>query len=164
MTLASLLERLALLAALLLVGCTVLCGCGQYQLSGLVVDGPRSQVLVVDRDDPRLDQAGIADVDVQMVLDPKRLNRELLDHAVSDSYGRFVLNVNTIGGSYLQNDVRVAAQAPGYAPAVRDMSLPGASKALLITLTSGSGTAGVREDLLDETLRLGEPYLKDTGR
>jgi hypothetical protein len=154
-------KRLAMLAMLTLVT-FALVGCGGYRLQGRVVEGPVSAIAVVDRHDPRLEQPGMPGVSIQAVIDPQHLNRKRLPAQNSGAGGDFAIPVGEFGAGLLEYEVEVVARASGYESAVGRFPLPSGDKRLLIMVTPGRDTfqPGTR-DLIDETIRLGEPYLRD---
>ena len=59
------LSALLLLAALF----ATLPACSAYNLQGKVIDGPASQITIVDAGDPRLDQPGLAGASIETMLE-----------------------------------------------------------------------------------------------
>lgn len=149
----------------LALGCLLLAaaGCSPYALRGRVIEGPVSAVLLVDKDDPRLTQGyGVDGVSIEATLDPDRLDRQRLSPTVSQYDGSFALPVDATGAGFLEYDVEVIAELRDYAPAVGQFRLPGRSRRLLVLLTPGEGEAPPRRsNLLEETMQLSEPYLRD---
>ncbi|MCC6679549.1 MAG: hypothetical protein IT445_01480 [Phycisphaeraceae bacterium] len=147
-----------LLAMLLLLS-----GCSQYQLSGKVIEGPISTVMVVDKDDPRLHDPnnGLGGVALQTTLDPQNLNRIELPDALSQWSGEFAISVEAAGAGFLEYDAELMAQLAGYSVAVGEFRLPGRSKRVLVVLAPGRDGPRKKQNVLDETMKLGEPYLND---
>jgi len=147
----------ALMAALALAGCT------PYALHGVVVAGDTPAVQWVVPDDPRLAAPGLASARVTAWLDPERLSPERVGEVTTDGAGRFALPINASGAGVLMMDVEVRGQRPpdhGSATAV--LELPRRGRRLLITLKPGPDAdprpAG---NVLDQTLRSAEPFLKN---
>lgn len=137
-------------------------GCSSYQLRGKVVEGPVSSVQVLEKDDERFRQPGLAGAQVAVTVDPGRLNRTSFGPAAADEDGRFALPVDKTGAGLLEYDAQVIGQLQGYQAAEQTLRLPSQSKRVLITLAPGSDSARREEpNLLDETIRLSEPYLRE---
>ena len=132
----------------------VLGGCGSYELKGRVVRGDVSWAGVVDKDDPRLQEAGVAGVQISLVTDPMKINRERVSGSLSDNAGDFALPVDEPGAGFLIYDVGAYASKPGYLDAEGFFRLPSKDKRLLIVMHPGqsqnrAGTVG-RESLYDQ--------------
>ncbi len=115
----------------------LLAGCDTYQLAGRVVSGPRSQVVVVGADDPRLTGPPVADASVQVVIDPNSAGRTVLPLTWSDESGRFTLPVDKLGAGALEYEMLVIGRAPKKNPAEAVLDLPPAKKRVLIVLADG---------------------------
>jgi len=130
-------------------------GCSSYQLQGTVVQGPQSMVLVVSKDDPRLDIPGVSGASVAFTIDPRSLNANMLPPEMTDQQGRFVVDVPHLGAGMLEYELEVLCRAPGFVAAARNMKLPSASKRLLIVMSPGTDTYRQQNDILGETLEMG---------
>jgi hypothetical protein len=136
-------------------------GCSSYQLRGTVVEGPTSAIAVVNKDDPRLGQPGVGGVVVSAVIDPQQLSRKSAGSTVSDANGQFALPIGELGAGLLEYEVQVVARSDQYQSAVSIFPLPGAGKRLLVILAVGrEGQSAPRGDFLEETLKMGEPYMQ----
>lgn len=148
---------LTLAALLLMAG-----GCSTYAVRGKVIEGAAPAVVVVDQDDPRLERPGVTGAIVLLTLEPDRLNAREVGADVSDVEGDYTIPVDEFGAGTLLYDTRVTARLQGYKPTVGDFSLPSRGKRVLVILAPGADegrpAAREEEDLLDETLRLSEPY------
>ena len=140
---------------LLSMSAVLLSGC-QYQLQGTVVSGASSAMEMVDSDDSRLLQPGLAGVTVEVTLDPSEMKPIPQAPASSDGAGRFSMPIQATGAGVLQYQALVVARLPGCKPANQLIPLPGPGQRLLITLAPGVDAYRPRENLLRETLRLGE--------
>jgi len=139
------------------------CAAG-YEMRGRVIEGSISTIVVVNKNDPRLgEQAfGLGGAAIDATLDPQRLNRQHLPRGVSQLNGEFAIPVSAAGAGFLEYDVEVLAQLPGHAPAIGSFRLPGGSKRVLVILAPGAGEAKSRQDrMLEQTLEMGEPYMKE---
>ncbi|MEX0886394.1 MAG: hypothetical protein WD009_08145 [Phycisphaeraceae bacterium] len=135
-------------------------GCSTGQIQGRVVEGDRPAVLVVDRDDARLGQAGVPGTLIHLTLDPGTMRAKPVGSDRSGVDGRFVIDVNTPGAGFLHTDVEVAARREGYRPSVDQLRVPSSRKRVLIVLTPGQGSEHTQEEhILEQTLRLGQPYM-----
>lgn len=142
---------ITLCAAALLLG-----GCGGYTLRGKVIDGPASQILVVDKDDPRLGYIGIGGATVQVTVDPESLGRTRLPgHPAADD-GSFDIPIDQPGAGLLEYDVGVVVRHEGHDSAVKTLRLPGGNKRLLVFLARGPDSYRPTDDPLREA----EPFLR----
>ncbi|MFA9477228.1 hypothetical protein ACERK3_02855 [Phycisphaerales bacterium AB-hyl4] len=147
--------------ALLLTCCALLAtGCSSYQLQGKVIEGPSSGIYIVSADDPRLNEPGVPQARIALTLDPERLSAKSIGSGASDSDGWFNVPVDEFGAGFLEHDVEVLARQQGFTPAYQTIRLPRSSRRLLIVLAEGTDRVSPRRgDVIDETLRLGEPYM-----
>ena len=138
------------------------CGCGQYQMQGVVVEGSVSAIRVVEQDDPRLLEGyGLPLATVEATLDADRLSRKMLPRGFSDVDGTFSVPVEETGAGYLDYYVRVIVRKVGYDTAVTDLRIPGPKQLLLVTLARGQDTYEPEApDMLDETIKMSEPYMR----
>lgn len=165
----------ALLPVPLLALALATMGCQSYQLEGRVIEGAQSAIFIVDQEDPRLNEPGLAQADLTLTLDPRRVTAEQLGAQRSASDGSFSFDVNEFGAGFLEHDVRLQAEASGYHETLRDFQLPSRNKAVLVVLrpeSAGRSPQQEAEDptqgrddprgreLLDETLEWGEPYMR----
>lgn len=134
-------------------------GCETYALRGKVVDGGTSAVMLVDKNDPRLDADGISGATIEATVDPRSLSRQRIPAVSSDADGGFSLPVNITGAGLLEYEAMIVARYPQMAPAVRFMPLPSSDKRLLITLAPGEDKLNLmRTDIIEETRQLGEQF------
>lgn len=140
---------------LLATSVALLSGC-QYHMQGTVVSGAASSVEVVDSDDSRLAQPGLAGVTVEATLDPSEMKPIPQAPVSSDGTGRFAMPIQATGAGVLQYQALVVARLSGCKPATQLIALPGPGQRLLITLAPGVDVYRPKENLLRETLRLGE--------
>ncbi len=138
-------------------------GCESYALRGRIVEGPVSAVTTTGANDQRLTEShGISNAVVEVILDPDRLSAKSLGLCVSETDGSFSLPVDEMGAGFLEYDIRIIARHAGYQQAIHDMMLPGEHKRLLIILTPGRDTYKPgKGNIIDETLDLAEPYLRN---
>lgn len=153
-------HALALIAALPIL--LALSACSPYQMRGTVIEGTVSTIRVVDKDDPRLTQGyGMPMASIEVTLDPDRLSRKALQRALTEVDGTFVIPVDEPGAGYLEYAIRIIARRSGYNTATQDMLMPGPNQRLLITLVNGEDQYKPEPpDLMDETLKMGEPYMQ----
>lgn len=150
---------------LLLTGCLLLCssGCMQiYHLQGRVVEGVAPGIRVVGRKDPALMNApgqGVAGAVVSGVLDPDSLRPRPLASVATDAKGWFSLPIDALGAGSLIYDVRLLVRREGNRFEEQTFRVPGRNRRVLVTLVPGEDTYRVRPGILEETLKLSEPYL-----
>ncbi len=138
----------------LMVAAMVVGGCSGYELKGRVIRGDVSWAGVVGEDDPRLAERGLPGVQIALVNDPMKINRERVSGAFSDGQGDFSLSVAEPGAGWMIYDVGVYASKSRYTDAEGFFRLPGKGKRLLIVLHPGrsdgrAGTVG-SESLYEE--------------
>lgn len=139
-----------------------LCGCGQYRMRGVVVEGAVSMIRVVEEDDPRLLEGhGLPMASIDATLDAERLSRKQLPRDISDVDGTFGIRVDEAGAGYLEYYARVIVRRAGYDTAIENIRVPGPHQRLLVTLARGEDRYKPdAPDVLDETLEMSEPYMR----
>ncbi len=139
-----------------------LAGCSQYQMRGVVIEGAVSAIRVVDEDDPRLTQEpGLPLAVIEVTLDPDRLSRKHFPRTLSDVDGTFAVTIDEPGAGYLEYAVRVVVRRTGHNSAIQDLQVPGPKQRLLVTLVNGEDKYKPEPpDIMDETLKMGEPYMQ----
>ncbi|WP_145078445.1 hypothetical protein [Poriferisphaera corsica] len=139
-------------------------GCSQYQLAGRVIEGPNSYIAVVDQNDPRLNAhqygGGVANTQISVTLDPNDMRPIHEGTAYSDLSGNFSLPINAQGAGFLMYEAQVTAIESGHMPTQQEFALPSASKRILVVLKSGEGKLSPKTNLIEETLKMGEPYMR----
>ncbi|MEM8738529.1 MAG: hypothetical protein AAGG38_08645, partial [Planctomycetota bacterium] len=114
------------------------------------------------QDDPRLEAFGLPGAEVEVVLDPRRLRPETVGRGQTDRDGRFAVAVDEAGAGLLILDVEVRATRRDFVSVAERLELPGGGKRLVVTMPRGAdGAKPGGGNLLDETLRDAEPYLRD---
>jgi len=138
-------------------------GCAPYQLRGLVVEGQNPGIEIVDRNDPRLEGArGVPSVDIEVLLDPTRFNPERVGQGQSGRDGTFAVPIETPGAGFLILDVEVQVKRERFLTQVKRFDLPGRGKRLLVTIQPGKDVKPLENpDILEDTLRVAEPYLRN---
>ncbi|MBL0928360.1 MAG: hypothetical protein IBJ11_12040 [Phycisphaerales bacterium] len=122
--------------ALAAAACAALAGCGSPTITGRVIDGPQPYAMLVDPDDPRLQEAGVGEATVHLVLDPNwdRKTR-WLDRARTDADGRFVIEVPRAFPKFMGDQFGLQAAAEGYVGAEWYGPMPPDHKVLLMVVT-----------------------------
>lgn len=139
-----------------LILCAALTACSGYRIEGKVVAGLTSAVVVVDHNDPRLEQPGIEGATIDVTLDPESMAPKRIGADVSDMQGNFGLPVNEPGAGLLEYEMALSVQAKGHKDLWWTMQLPGSKKRLLIIIEAGSGGYRPPPDIIDETIEAGE--------
>lgn len=148
-------RRFPLRACLLLMVALLLPACSGYRLEGTVVQGPQPAVLVVNKNDPRLNMPGVSGAAVSVTIDPRSLSAEMLATEIADYNGRFSVDVPHMGAGVLEYEVEILCRAGGFLPSARSMKLPGSGKRLLIVMSPGTDTYKPQHDILGETIEMG---------
>ncbi len=125
-----------LAATIALITTLALAACG-YTLQGKVVRGDYSAIQIVDKDDPRLQNDGIPNVQIQLQTDPNRINRETIARLASTPDGTVNIPVDLPGAGMFIYDMGLYARKPGYEPAQHLFKLPSSNRRVLITLAPG---------------------------
>ncbi len=121
------------------------CASQGYTLTGKVIESEISFVVVVDADDPRLEQPGIAGAEVRLQTDPSKLNREVVGEAVTDGTGVFHIKVDRVGAGMFLYDVGVQARKSGFEPAGLEFRLPPEGRRVLVMMRPGR-VAGMKDE------------------
>ena len=118
----------------------LLSGCGSsYAIRGKAVRGEFSSVSFVSADDSRLQNEGVTNVEVSLLRDPARGDREVAARANTNDVGEFVMPVNQYGAGWMIEDWMIHTYRPGYQSAQSFVSLnkPKMNMVLLVTLGRG---------------------------
>ena len=143
--------RLGFILALCLLALT---GCAGYRLQGVVIEGKTPAIFLVDKDDSRLTQPGLANAVVQVTIDPHEMSPKTLAPVSSDDRGRFEAVVGEPGAGLLEYQASILCRLTGYQAATQEMPLPPSDKRLLIVLVPGADTYRPPPDILNETLEM----------
>jgi len=141
-----------------------LVGCGGYELRGKVIDGPYQTIEVVSADDPRLKTLGIPRARVQVTIDPDIPKSNPEPVVETDGEGGFAVPISAAGAGMLEYDVEVLVRREGMAPVIRRFPLPGSGKRLLVTAPLGEDDYLPEPDALRDTMRDADRYLDKGGR
>ncbi|MDX1681498.1 MAG: hypothetical protein R3336_00125 [Phycisphaeraceae bacterium] len=142
---------------LVLVGFALwLGGCAPYQLQGVVKSGPGSTVMVVDRDDDRLDSDGMAGAVVELTLDPNSLSPKRVGAAVTDDQGRFTITVGETGAGFLEYEAGLLVRMDGHKTVWQTLPLPSSRQAVVILMEPGAAGNPRPRDIIEETLEMAE--------
>jgi len=126
-----------------------------YVLRGKVVAGPRSAVMVVPEDDPRLAGPGIDGATVELTMDPRSLGRKKLASSVAMGDGGFQIPINEFGAGVLEYELGAVVQQEGFQTAEGVFMLPPGGQQLLVILARGHDTYQAPEDPLKDLERYG---------
>lgn len=117
--------------AMVLVGCA-----GTMKIKGRVVGGPVGVAVVVDHDDERLSEAGIAGVDVSLLREDGG-SAGLIAKGLSDAEGNFVISLRQ--GQHPGGAVVVRTKGDGVFTARSRTFLPSGDQRLLCTVIENKG-------------------------
>lgn len=146
--------RSIILTLSVMLGVATLSGCEGYQLRGKVVEGPVSTIMIVDQNDPKLREPGVAGTFLKITTDPGRMSQKYIGGQQTNLDGEFAVPINEPGAGLLEYTVEVHAQALGFSDAVQTFDLPGGNKRVLVILAEG--TAGRKpRNAIDESLDIG---------
>jgi hypothetical protein len=123
---------LAVVACAFLGGCSV----GATKVSGKVIRGDLSFILVVDASDERLKADGLPGAQVQMHQGADR-GGKLVGEVTSDEKGNFVIPVKETAA--ILRAVELSATKEGYARSMGEMSIPPVSQRILVILKPSPG-------------------------
>ncbi|QQE12505.1 hypothetical protein JD969_03270 [Planctomycetota bacterium] len=139
-------------------------GCAPYTMQGRVIEGPNSFITVVSADDPRLNAAtndsGLANVQIDVTLDPNEMRPINEGNTYTDLSGNFSMPISAQGAGFLMYEAQITATGSGFAPVQKTMPLPSGNKCILVVLKEGKGKINRKNNLIDETMRMGEPYMQ----
>lgn len=135
--------RSAPVAALVLVLAisAALLGCSGYELRGWVVQGEYGDVTIIDRDDPRIEEAqAVANAEIALSRDPGTLGEEIVARTRSDAEGAFRLPVESFGAGWMDEQWRIQSAAAGHRNVDVVLRLPNNPnrRRVLITLPTGT--------------------------
>ena len=130
-------------------------GCQMYEMRGLVVEGGTPAVLVLQKDDPRLDQPGLESAVIELTLDPATLSPKPVGMVMTDAEGRFTARIDEIGVGFLEYELGVMTRLQAHRPLYQTLPLPRPSRRLLIVMAPGKDMSMPKRDLIGETLRFG---------
>lgn len=139
--------------------CTLTTGCSSPNIQGMVMEGRRSGVFLVEPDDPRLSEPGIADASIEVTLDPASLRPSRLGKKFANTNGKFSVAVDAVGAGFLEYDIGFYVRSAGFTPVdTGAMALPPSGKRLLIIMVPGIDKPSPSENLLDESRRESERW------
>ena len=115
-------------------------GCG-YTLPGRVVSGRYNTVEIVSADDPRLRDAGMPGVRIELIRDPDSLGKSVATSTSSGGSGNVKISIAEIGVGWLDEewDIRALMGSDEFATSRIRLPRPGTNMRLLVVLEPGSG-------------------------
>ncbi len=154
-------KRRLVLAASLLCGAFALTGCGASQLTGRVVEGPVTMVEVVnDLPASVASGVGLPGAEVVVLMDPDQANRKEIGRAMSRADGTFTVPIDAFGAGVLEHRVLISVHRRDFESAEVETILPGSNKQVSASLKPGTERRKSHESVVDETLRIAEPYMR----
>jgi len=136
------------------------CGCGSYQLAGVIVESTSGSVEVISQSDNRATKQGISGASLELTLDPTSMSPKTIAIVTTDADGRFKVDVDELGAGFLKYRLAILGQAEGYKTHYQEISMPPNGKLLYITLEAGKDQYRPPSDLLHDTLKIGNDLLK----
>jgi len=123
----------AAIAAVLVLG-----GCG-YTLEAKVVRGSFSSLMIVDKNDSRLDQPPLQGARITVTRDADSLGARTVASTVSDGDGGATISIDVMGAGITDEDWLIRASAGGHQNIGLPVRLPvsPSSKRLLVILAPG---------------------------
>lgn len=150
MTMTNGMPRTAARCAAVAAIAAALAGCSPYVLRGKVIQGAASEVVIVNPDDPRLEQDGVPGANVSLSVDPSRAQRKLLARQSSGETGELEFRIEELGAGMIEYDMGVSARRAGFQRAEGYFKLPTKDKRVLIVLTPGRDVGELDNDLTPE--------------
>jgi hypothetical protein len=145
-----------IVGAVLMLSCLLATGCSSYQLQGKVIEGPVAGVLLLSKDDARLDPPGLAGATLDVTLDPGHMGEKRLGAQGTDLEGNFSVPIRELGAGMLEYEVELVGQATGYQATIHKMRLPSTNQRVLVVLREGRNTYRPPRSVIEESLRIGE--------
>ncbi len=129
-------------------------GCGQLHLRGKVLEGPEAKILIVDGDDPRLEERGVGFYGMDLTIDKQKIEERKLGHFEADSKGEFDCVIDYPLAKMLILDLTIDGRKEGYVPLMENVLVPSNSRRLLIYVKPGKDFDVHTDDIIGETLRM----------
>ncbi|MEE2971961.1 MAG: hypothetical protein VX672_02460 [Planctomycetota bacterium] len=132
------------MAVFLAVGALILLGgCSDYVLQGRAVMGDYSTVELVEPDDPRLGDAPVPGVTIEVVRDPMSLGRKTVTRGTSGGTGAVSISIGEFGAGFLdeQWEFRVVRKDVDFASNLIKLPFDPDSKRILVVIRRGDGKA-----------------------
>jgi len=126
--------RFALLAGMALL----IASCAPYRVRGRVVSGTDSFIAVVEPHDPRLSGRGLADVELDLTINPARLSQRPLRTRLTTPTGEFSIPIRKAGIRIMHDELSLFAHAPGFDPIEGIFTRPPKGKRVLVVLAPES--------------------------
>jgi len=134
----------------------LLTGCESYAIRGTVVEGPMQQVLIVDKDDPRLSKQVLKQARVDVTIDPRAMRPKPQPAVTTGDDGRFEVPISEGGAGFLEYSALMVIQHEGHVHVEHVMKLPGGGKRVLIVMKPGHDMYRPEGNILEETIREGQ--------
>ncbi|MCX5661836.1 MAG: hypothetical protein NTW19_19335 [Planctomycetota bacterium] len=130
-------------------------GCASYRLRGRVIEvkGAAPQMIVVNADDPRLQQPGLPYSSLEVTIDPNALKPLRVPLARVDEHGDFDITIEQPGAGVLDFKLAVVARSQGHQPLIDETKLPASFRRILILLPTGRDNYRPEADSLQDSLR-----------
>ncbi|MDX2115344.1 MAG: hypothetical protein SFZ24_06950 [Planctomycetota bacterium] len=120
--------------------------CGPHTIKGRVIEGDVSAVMVVDKNDHRLQTPGVPGASLKLIKDPARLEPKIIAEHVSGTDGEFELPVDEFGAGVIEMDVGLLVRHRGHRSAESAFKVPGGGKRVLVMLERGRDDPSMSDD------------------
>ncbi len=125
------------LVMVLLTGCAV----EPYVIHGRAVRSDFTTASFVDVDDSRLLGEGLSSVDVYLIRNPTRGDREVVARVQTNDVGEFAMPVNAYGAGWMIEEWMIHTYRPGFQSVESIMTLPKPKETRALLLMLGRGIA-----------------------
>lgn len=136
-------------------------GCTEYRLSGTVATGRLPAVLVVDNDDPRLNQLGVEGAVIELTLDPRSLRPRSLGAGQTDGTGQFDIPIDQAGAGVLDYQLGILCRLEGHQSIWQIVPMPSTKRRLLIMMAPGHNRHSPTGNRLNEVLKIQQRLLRE---
>lgn len=136
-------------------------GCTEYRLGGTVATGRLPAVLVVDDNDPRLNQFGIEGAVIELTLDPTSLRPRPLGAGQTDGTGQFDIPIDQAGAGILDYQLGILCRLEGHQSVWKVVPMPSSKRRLLIIMAPGHNRHAPTGHRLNEVQKIQQRLLRE---
>jgi len=117
--------------------------------------------MLVDHDDPRLNELGLEGAVIELTLDPASLRPRPLGAGQTDDMGRFDIPIDQAGVGVLDYQLGILCRLDGHRPVWQVVPIPPAKRRLLIMMVRGPDRRSRTGDGLNEMLKMQQRHLNE---